>query len=94
MQEAGYQKKHGRKESKRRKQKLEKNKKASSHKESKRRNVMSEKREKQTKSKRRIWRGATTATASLLMLSLSATLVVDGFRTDIDKFLVPRAPKW
>lgn len=38
---------------------------------------MSEKREKQTKSKRRIWRGATTATASLLMLSLSATLVVD-----------------
>lgn len=35
---------------------------------------MSEKREKQTKSKRRIWRGATTATASLLTLSLSATL--------------------
>lgn len=34
---------------------------------------MSEKREKQTKSKRRIWRGVTTATASLLTLSMSAT---------------------
>ena len=54
---------------------------------------MSEKREKQTKSKRRIWRGATTATASLLTLSLSATLVVDGFRTDIDKFLGTQSTK-
>ena len=35
---------------------------------------MSEKREKQTKSKRRIWRGVTTATASLLTLSMSCLL--------------------
>lgn len=76
------------------KRRLEKNKKASSHKESKRRNVMSEKREKQTKSKRRIWRGVTTATASLLTLSMSATLVIDGFRTDIDKFLGTQSTKW
>ena len=75
------------------KRRLEKNKKASSHKESKRRNVMSEKREKQTKSKRRIWRGVTTATASLLTLSMSATLVIDGFRTDIDKFLGTQSTK-
>ena len=54
---------------------------------------MSEKREKQTKSKRRIWRGVTTATASLLTLSMSATLVIDGFRTDIDKFLVTQSTK-
>lgn len=54
---------------------------------------MSEKREKQTKSKRRIWRGVTTATASLLTLSMSATLVIDGFRTDIDKFLGTQSTK-
>lgn len=33
------------------------------------------------------------ATASLLTLSLSATLVVDGFRTDIDKFLGTQSTK-
>lgn len=54
---------------------------------------MSEKREKQTKSKRRIWRGVITATASLLTLSMSATLVIDGFRTDIDKFLGTQSTK-
>ena len=36
---------------------------------------------------RRVWRGVTTATASLLALSVCASTVVDGFRTDIDKFL-------
>ena len=39
------------------------------------------------KSGRRVWRGVTTATASLLALSVCASTVVDGFRTDIDKFL-------
>lgn len=93
MQEASYQKKLAEKRAKA-EAKARKNKKASSHKESKRRNVMSEKREKQTKSKRRIWRGVTTATASLLTLSMSATLVIDGFRTDIDKFLGTQSTKW
>ena len=54
---------------------------------------MSEETGKQTKSKRRIWRGVTTATASLLTLSMSATLVIDGFRTDIDKFLGTQSTK-
>lgn len=36
---------------------------------------------------RRIWRGVTTATASMLALSVCASTVVNGFRTDIDKFL-------
>ena len=35
----------------------------------------------------RVWRGASTLTASLLALSILAGTVVDGFRTDIDKFL-------
>ena len=39
------------------------------------------------KTKRRLWRGLATTTASLLALSLSATSIVDSFRTDIDKFL-------
>lgn len=36
---------------------------------------------------RRVWRGATTLTASMLALAICAGTVVDGFRTDIDKFL-------
>lgn len=39
------------------------------------------------KSRRRLWRGLTTTTASMLALTLSAAAVIDGFRTDIDKFL-------
>ncbi len=35
----------------------------------------------------RAWRGATTTFAALLALSLVATNAVNGFRTDIDKFL-------
>ena len=45
------------------------------------------------KSGRRVWRGATTATASLLALSVCASTVVDGFRTDIDKFLGTKSTK-
>lgn len=45
------------------------------------------------KSKSHIWRGVTTLTASLLTLSLSATMVIDGFRTDIDKFLGTQSSK-
>ena len=37
--------------------------------------------------KRNIWRGLTTLTASLLTVSVAAGLVVDSYRTDIDKFL-------
>ena len=44
-------------------------------------------------SKRRVWRGVTTATASLLALSVCASTVVDGFRTDIDKFLGTKSTK-
>ena len=36
---------------------------------------------------RRVWRGVTTTTASLLAISVCASTVVDGFRTEIDKFL-------
>ena len=43
--------------------------------------------EKKNKTKHRLWRGLTTTTASLLALSLSASMVIDTFRTDIDKFL-------
>lgn len=39
------------------------------------------------KSRRRLWRGLTATTASMLALTLSAATVIDGFRTDIDKFL-------
>ena len=39
------------------------------------------------------WRGVTTATASLLALSVCASTVVDGFRTDIDKFLGTKSTK-
>ena len=37
--------------------------------------------------KTNIWRGLTTVMASLLALSMTAAPIVDGFRTDIDKFL-------
>lgn len=43
--------------------------------------------EKKNKTKRRLWRGLTTTTASLLALSLSATSIVDSFRTNIDQLL-------
>ncbi len=43
--------------------------------------------EKKKKSKRRLWRGLTTTGTTLLTLSLSASMVIDTFRTDIDKFL-------
>lgn len=42
---------------------------------------------------RRVWRGVTTATASLLAISVCASTVVDGFRTDIDKFLGTKSTK-
>lgn len=45
------------------------------------------------KSGHRVWRGVTTATASLLALSVCASTVVDGFRTDIDKFLGTKSTK-
>ena len=37
------------------------------------------------KQKHYLWRGLTTTTASVLALSLSATLVIDSFRSDIDR---------
>lgn len=41
----------------------------------------------------RVWRGVTTTTASMLALSVAATTVVNGFRTDIDKFLGTHSTK-
>lgn len=41
----------------------------------------------------RMWRGAATFTASMLALSLGATIVIDSFRTDIDKFLGTQSTK-
>lgn len=40
-----------------------------------------------TSAKQALWRGVTATTASLLALSVTATPLVNGFRTDIDKFL-------
>lgn len=37
--------------------------------------------------RRRVWRGITTTTASLLAFTVAGTTVVNSFRTDIDKFL-------
>lgn len=54
---------------------------------------MKEKGNRKNKSKSHIWRGVTTMTATLLTLSLSATTVVDSFRTDIDKFLGTQSSK-
>lgn len=48
---------------------------------------------KNTNTSRRVWRGVTTTTASLLALSVCASTVVDGFRTDIDKFLGTKSTK-
>lgn len=48
---------------------------------------MKDKKQKSPSAKRRLWRGLTTTTASLLALTLTATPIVEGFRTDIDKFL-------
>ena len=45
------------------------------------------------KVKSHIWRGVTTLTASFLTVSLSATMVIGGFRTDIDKFLGTQSSK-
>ena len=45
------------------------------------------------KVKSHIWRGGTTLTASFLTVSLSATMVIGGFRTDIDKFLGTQSSK-
>ena len=42
---------------------------------------------KEKKTKRRLWRGLATTTTSVLALSLSASMIIDTFRTDIDKFL-------
>ena len=44
-----------------------------------------EKQVKKKKTKRYVWRGLTTFTASMLTLSLSATAIIDGFRSDIDR---------
>ena len=45
------------------------------------------------KVKSHIWRGVTTLTASFLTVSLSAAMVIGGFRTDIDKFLGTQSSK-
>ena len=50
---------------------------------------------KEKKTKRRVWRGVATTGTSLLALTLSASMVIDTFRTDIDKFLGTQStPKW
>ncbi|MDU5262780.1 MAG: beta-glucosidase-related glycosidase, partial [Clostridium celatum] len=48
---------------------------------------MNSKNHKKNKVKRRLWRGMSAITASLLTFSISVGSVVDRFRTDIDKFL-------
>lgn len=48
---------------------------------------------KEKKSKRRVWRGAATTGTSLLALTMSASLIIDTFRTDIDKFLGTQSTK-
>ncbi len=55
---------------------------------------MEENKGKVKKSKRCVWRGLTTATASFLALSISAGAIVDKFRTDIDKFLGTQSTKF
>ena len=42
---------------------------------------------KKNRSKQRLWRGLAALMATLLALSVTGATVVDGFRTDIDKFL-------
>ena len=48
---------------------------------------------KNANSGRRAWRGATTVLASVLALSICAQPIVNGFRTDIDKFLGTKSTK-
>lgn len=48
---------------------------------------------KAKKTKRRVWRGVATTGTSLLALTLSASMVIDTFRTDIDKFLGTQSTK-
>lgn len=48
---------------------------------------------KEKKTKRRVWRGVATTGTSFLALTLSATMIVDTFRTDIDKFLGTQSTK-
>ena len=48
---------------------------------------------KNANSGRRAWRGATTVVASLLALTMCASPIIDGFRTDIDKFLGTKSTK-
>ena len=43
--------------------------------------------EKKSRSKQRLWRGLTALMATILALSITGATVVNGFRTDIDKFL-------
>ena len=40
-----------------------------------------------SRGKQRLWRGLTTLTASVLALAVAGSSIVNGFRTDIDKFL-------
>ena len=49
--------------------------------------------ETQKNAKRQLWRGITTVTAAVLTLSLSVSMIIDIFRTDIDKFLGTKSSK-
>ena len=40
-----------------------------------------------TRTKQRVWRGLASITASVTVLSMVGTGMVNSFRTDIDKFL-------
>ena len=42
---------------------------------------------KKNRSKQRLWRGLTALTAAFMALAMTGTTLVNGFRTDIDKFL-------
>lgn len=49
--------------------------------------------EKKLRAGRRIWRGWTGVTAAMLAFSLSAAMVIDGYRTDIDKYIGTQSSK-